>query len=211
MQEWMGKRQVCFHNCNTILSGISKKLPPSEGNWTCKKSQAYIPFLVPDPALWPTPQKDDFVLLGISEAPIITLILKQVSAGSYLDGKNKPISILENNMGKFFKILQQGRMQADTKKPASTSWYKMGKDYEQELIQTGIQRAWILQEKERPNKFTMKCQLPLVGLANSKKLVTLCWFQWGPQECNWEVNWPSYPSSPLTQDNVLNGPLLFLP
>lgn len=135
MQEWMGKRQVCFHNCNTILSGISKKLPPSEGNWTCKKSQAYIPFLVPDPALWPTPQKDDFVLLGISEAPIITLILKQVSAGSYLDGKNKPISILENNMGKFLKILQQGRMQADTKKPASTSWYKMGKDYEQELIQ----------------------------------------------------------------------------
>lgn len=61
-QEWTGKREVCFHSPKTTLSGISPKLPPSEGSLTREKSQAGIPFLVPDPPACSLSSVDAFAL-----------------------------------------------------------------------------------------------------------------------------------------------------
>ena len=109
LQEWTGKTEVCFHSPKTTLSGISPKLPPSEGSLTREKSQACIPFLVPDPSPCSPSWVDTFAL---GERPFsftrnfrstnnLSPYTETNSTGSGLHFKNKPINILENNVGKF--------------------------------------------------------------------------------------------------------------
>lgn len=109
MQEYTGQREGYLHSPTSILSGISKKLPPSEGSLTCEKFQAHIPFLcllqrhstlswVGNLALG----RDHFTRnFRSSNNYFPTPYTETSSTGSNLNFKNKPIKILEDNIGKF--------------------------------------------------------------------------------------------------------------